>query len=514
MKGNHDAYKPKLSGVLIVNGKLLQHPQEVLTYEGHVFVVDAEEGKHQVYPLQRKETPQSQEEPDAKTVQMRVWQTVQRIRREMTGLPFDKAAPKMIEILRSEFPQLEVRQSRFYGDVLVQTEKGRGIVALFNESARTPVQTAGSMDGKPPLPPDPERFADRITGALADGWTVVVEGEMIVILPFPLKDLVRSMKLILGRRWHFWLDVIRRHWIPIIPALDVLMDIVENELPPRRFPDQWSVELLPIPINWSVIFCPHEKWQRESVGFSSSHPLDMAFGLARLGLCAAIYLNGAASVRAWHKWLQGFIHDDYFFDLDLFGLDILSHSELNPRLIYNLGHGDIDIICCKDGLVDEFFDNDFVRSEARLDRAAYQAILAEHNVTLPDLSHMNNAKVHEHQKPLVYIHSCLTANYESDMPQAFIDSGAATYVGWRWKTAADSWYCDCIDRRFWLPLMIGGQQVSVAEWQAIEFEAETGWEYNNFKVVGSRSWQLPKQILARLPVASLEVLEHHQQLRR
>lgn len=94
MKGNHDAYKPKLSGVLIVNGKLLQHPQEVLTYEGHVFVVDAEEGKHQVYPLQQKETPQSQEEPGAKTIQMRVWQTVQRIRREMAGLPFDKAAPK------------------------------------------------------------------------------------------------------------------------------------------------------------------------------------------------------------------------------------------------------------------------------------------------------------------------------------------------------------------------------------------------------------------------------------
>ncbi len=458
--------RPDRAGVLLLNGQVLVGPYNVYVEEGAVFVVDGADHRWTVFPL-GVALDDRRRQFDGDPRYLDVWDTSRHLLHEMAEMPFEVQAARLTELLQARYREYDVYRSLPYGDVLVDIDHGAGVVVLRNRDARP----SGPM-GKPVAQFPADRaaaFARRLEDALADGWTVVIEGEVLVVMPFPAADVAQSFDHLLRYQ----------AYVPEPLFLGCSWDAIRLLIAAGQAGTARSRRLVPVGCG-AVIFFPDLEEQSIGCGDDySTYPLELAFDLAEAGISTVTYLNGAASLEKWIQWISGS------------GRTIMARRDrpiiVQPlQVIYNQGHGGIDTIHCLNGPVSQYLRADHVRQVAQLDQS----------FVLRRPSLFNEEPVPEEiprrrgTKPLIYVHSCSTANSASDLPSAFVDRGAETYVGWREPTTAWPWYCDSIDRRFWMPLLPGRQPVSFAEYQARLFEAEVGCEHHNIRVTGSPSWKL------------------------
>ena len=175
---------------LILSGKLVEPPYKIRQESGRVYVNDI-----QVYPLKPAETvaevgppgPKLEEPPD---LEFELDEKTERIMKEGLSLvepldSFEEKSIKLVGFLKEK--GVQAHRDETYGDVMINTGKGWGVVALFNEEARVKQIRESGERIKPserryPYD-DAVQFSADLRAALDRGDVVAIEQGSLTVIP-------------------------------------------------------------------------------------------------------------------------------------------------------------------------------------------------------------------------------------------------------------------------------------------------------------------------------------------
>lgn len=177
-------------GRLILSGKLVKPPYKIRQESGRVYVNDI-----QVYPMKSAETaaevgppgPKLEEPPD---LEFELDEKTEKIMKEGLSMvesldSFEEKSIKLLRFLKEK--GVQAHRDETYGDVMINTGNGWGVVALFNEEARVKHIRESGEHIKPserryPYD-DAVQFSADLRAALDRGDVVFIDSGMLTVTP-------------------------------------------------------------------------------------------------------------------------------------------------------------------------------------------------------------------------------------------------------------------------------------------------------------------------------------------